>query len=1061
MNNDLGACGATVTYSVTSTDNCPGQTVAQTAGLASGSVFPIGTTTNTFVVTDASGNTATCSFNVVVTDNELPTITCPGNFNVNNDLGACGATVTYSVTSTDNCPGQTVAQTAGLASGSVFPIGTTTNTFVVTDASGNTATCSFNVVVTDNELPTITCPGNVSVNNDLGACGATVTYSVTSTDNCPGQTVAQTAGLASGSVFPIGTTTNTFVVTDASGNTATCSFNVVVTDNELPTITCPGNFNVNNDLGVCGATVTYSVTSTDNCPGQTVAQTAGLASGSVFPIGTTTNTFVVTDASGNTATCSFNVVVTDNELPTITCPGNVSVNNDLGACGATVTYSVTSTDNCPGQTVAQTAGLASGSVFPIGTTTNTFVVTDASGNTATCSFNVVVTDNELPTITCPGNINVNNDLGVCGATVTYSVTSTDNCPGQTVAQTAGLASGSVFPMGTTTNTFVVTDASGNTATCSFDVVVSDNELPTITCPGNINVNNDLGACGATVTYSVTSTDNCPGQTVAQTAGLASGSVFPIGTTTNTFVVTDAAGNTATCSFNVVVTDNELPTITCPGNINVNNDLGVCGATVTYSVTSTDNCPGQTVAQTAGLASGSVFPIGTTTNTFVVTDASGNTATCSFNVVVADTELPTITCPAKIVLCGSQVVNYSAPSSTDNCPGQTVTQTAGQASGTVFPVGTTTNTFVVTDASGNTATCSFDVVINPIPANAVATPSSQIVCSGAPITTIVLSGSVPGTVYNWTRDNTASIIGMAASGTGDITGSLINTTFANVLVTFTITPTYTNDGVTCTGTPITATVTVRAASDGSITGAANLTICAGTNGSVNLFLNGTGVFSAVFNIAEEITPGVFGAGVSYGPVTFNTPGAKTLAVPAAQIPNTSSTTKKYRISWVSMTDGNGCVSDPLDGFVVLTVSPLPVINVSAAPSGNLCPGTLITFDVTETNSVGGTFNWVARDAGNVIIGSASNVAYGSNAVSTTLAPTGLTCTVNNPVTFTFTPFSAAPCQGTALTRVVTIKDDTAPVVSAPTTSDLECESDLTCSTNNNSRLQCPSGSIVQR
>ena len=165
--------------------------------------------------------------------------------------------------------------------------------------------------------------------------------------------------------------------------------------------------------------------------------------------------------------CSFTVTVNDTELPTITCNAPVVVNNDLGVCGAVVTYSNSSTDNCPGQIITQTAGLASGSVFPIGTTTNTFVVTDASGNTATCSFTVTVNDTELPTITCNAPVVVNNDLGVCGAVVTYSNSSTDNCPGQVITQTAGLASGSVFPVGTTTNTFVVTDASGNTATLQF------------------------------------------------------------------------------------------------------------------------------------------------------------------------------------------------------------------------------------------------------------------------------------------------------------------------------------------------------------------------------------------------------------------------------------------------------------------------------------------------------------------------------------------------------------------------------------------------------------------
>ncbi|WP_418889085.1 HYR domain-containing protein [Paracrocinitomix mangrovi] len=57
------------------------------------------------------------------------------------------------------------------------------------------------------------------------------------------------------------------------------------------------------------------------------------------------------------------------------------------------------------------------------TYTVTYQVTDASGNTASCSFNVTVTDNEAPTIACPANITVNTDPGLCGATVTlhYSV----------------------------------------------------------------------------------------------------------------------------------------------------------------------------------------------------------------------------------------------------------------------------------------------------------------------------------------------------------------------------------------------------------------------------------------------------------------------------------------------------------------------------------------------------------------------------------------------------------------------------------------------------------------
>ncbi|MEM6687500.1 MAG: HYR domain-containing protein, partial [Bacteroidota bacterium] len=42
----------------------------------------------------------------------------------------------------------------------------------------------------------------------------------------------------------------------------------------------------------------------------------------------------------------------------------------------------------------------------------------------------------------------------------------------------------------------------------------------------------------------------------------------------------------------------------------------------------------------------------------------------------------------------------------------MTQTAGLPSGSVFPIGTTTNTFEATDAAGNIVSCSFDVIVEP-------------------------------------------------------------------------------------------------------------------------------------------------------------------------------------------------------------------------------------------------------------------------------------------------------------------------------------------------------------
>ncbi|WP_171597133.1 PA14 domain-containing protein [Marinifilum caeruleilacunae] len=49
-------------------------------------------------------------------------------------------------------------------------------------------------------------------------------------------------------------------------------------------------------------------------------------------------------------------------------------------------------------TVVQTQGLPPGSLFPVGTTTNTFVATDESGNSTSHTFTITVVDNQAPKI---------------------------------------------------------------------------------------------------------------------------------------------------------------------------------------------------------------------------------------------------------------------------------------------------------------------------------------------------------------------------------------------------------------------------------------------------------------------------------------------------------------------------------------------------------------------------------------------------------------------------------------------------------------------------------------
>ena len=725
-NTSAGQCSATVNYTVTATGTpsptltytFSGATTGSGTGTGSGSVFNKGNTTVTVTATNTCG-APTCTFTVTVTDNQVPTITCPLNIIINNTPGQCSATAVYtSPTGTDNCSGATTARTTGLASGATYPVGVTTNTFMVTASNGQTATCAFTVTVNDNQAPTITCPANVAINNDLNQCSAVVSFTPpTGSDNCPSVITIQTTGLASGAAFPVGVTTNTFRVTAANGQTATCAFTVTVTDNQAPTITCPANINLNNTANLCSAVANYTAPAgMDNCSGATTARTGGLNSGATYPVGTTTNTFTVTAANGQTASCSFTVTVTDNQPPVINCPVNIAVNNDVNQCSAVINYTApTGTDNCSGATTAQTTGLASGAAFPIGVTTNTFVATAANGQTVSCTFTVTVTDNQAPSITCPGAIAVNNDVNQCSAVVNYNAPSgTDNCSGATTAQTTGLASGAAFPVGVTTNTFVVTAANGQTASCTFTVTVTDNEAPSITCPGAIAVNNDLNMCSAVVNYTApTGTSLCGGVSTSQTTGLASGAAFPVGVTTNTFVATASNSQTASCTFTVTVTDNQAPSIICPGAVAVNNDVNLCSAVVNYTApTGTDNCSGAATAQTTGLASGAAFPVGVTTNTFVVTAANGQTASCAITVTVTDNQAPVITCPQDITvdpdmgLCTASGVSLNSPSVVENCTLQSTTNDAPA----LYATGPNAVTWTATDVNGNTATCSHIVTV---------------------------------------------------------------------------------------------------------------------------------------------------------------------------------------------------------------------------------------------------------------------------------------------------------------------------------------------------------------
>ena len=123
--------------------------------------------------------------------------------------------------------------------------------------------------------------------------------------------------------------------------------------------------------------------------------------------------------------------------------------------------------------------------------------------------------------------------------------------------------------------------------------------------------------------------------------------------------------------------------------------------------------------------------------------------------------------------------------------------------TALPVNVTYVYTVSANGCTNATTFSVVVTVNPTP-NAVATLSTQTVCSGVAITTISLSGDVLGTTFNWTRNNTVNVTGITNSGSGNISGTLSHILTTAQTVTFTITPTANS----CSGASITSDVIVN-------------------------------------------------------------------------------------------------------------------------------------------------------------------------------------------------------------------------------------------------------------
>ena len=450
-----GNCGANPTWVAPPVaDNCA-QNLIPMASQASGTFFDVQGSPHsvTYTATDALGNTAICTFTVTVADSTKPALqNCQALPLVKVlPIDSCTITLTWSVpTASDNCGGVTL--TSNLNPG-VFPTGDTMVVYTATDASGNVTTCFFNVSVKDVVPPFfIDCPTQPFVVPNGNPCGNLVDFTLpTGMDFCtPQDELVYTGSFDTTSIFPIGTTSFPYRVTDASGNFDVCNLSITILGEAAHFENVPDPILVT----MCSTFVTWNpLIPVGFCPPVTVDSSH--TPGSIFPFGTTTVIYTATDTLGNSATTSFLVIVSENIAPVIDCPvspivvnvggGIVSDPNPTpflltrdtvaGCTSVELTFNLpNATDNCVTPTVTLLPPFASGLPFPLGINQLNFEAVDSSGNKSACLvFVQVIALDALdplvnPNPACTGDEVIVTAASIADATYTWSgpVTSSTN-----------------------------------------------------------------------------------------------------------------------------------------------------------------------------------------------------------------------------------------------------------------------------------------------------------------------------------------------------------------------------------------------------------------------------------------------------------------------------------------------------------------------------------------------------------------------------------------------------------------------------------------------------------
>jgi hypothetical protein len=675
------------------------------------------------VVTDGvNGCTSTAS--ATVTSNTTPPVAAasvPGNLNchnatiqINGTASSQGNSFTYLWTTTN---GHIVSGANTLTP--VVDQGGTYALLVTNTDNSCTATVAATVIQNPPVVASITSITGVACNgNSNGAATAAGTggNGAFSYLWSSGATTATASSLAAG----------TYVVTITDGENCTSTVSAVVAQpdplaaNAVATSeTALGANNGTATAVPAGGTPPYLYTWNN---GGTTPTITGLSPGSY--------TVSVTDTHG----CSSIQTVTVNSF-NCTISSALTSSNVIcfGAANGTAALAVTGAANPI--TYTWSTGATTPAISGLGPGTYTVQIMDGNGCPATQS--TVITEPPVVSV----NANATNLTGV----------GTNN--GTATAAPTGGTAPYLFLWSTGATTSMISNLSPG----AYTVTVADANSCTAVQTVNVNpFNCALTASSTTVNVA------CNGGTDGLATVTLSGGTSPItyvwsnGATTPTISNLAAGLYTATLTDGVGCIINQSVTITQPSALSANATAQnvPCPESQTGSITVTTS--GGIPPYNYTWSSGNGTNLGVGNYAFTITDAHGCTSSHSVSIVSTDVTPPTLVCPNSTSLCGVQAVNYPAPTASDNCSlaGASPVLTSGQASGTSFPIGATTQVFKITDASGNTSTCSFTVTVNAQPTVALTAQTDDVNGAGNGSIKINVTGGSGTFAYQWTKDGTS-------------------------------------------------------------------------------------------------------------------------------------------------------------------------------------------------------------------------------------------------------------------------------------------------------------------